>query len=104
MVDDGKISYSVAAQKVFPLLVSEPLLSATEIASQHNWVQQSNTDSLNTFVQAALSKYPEKVIEYKNGKVGLIGLFIGEVMKLSNGQADPKITNQLVKAALDQNE
>ena len=104
MVDDGKISYSVAAQKVFPLLVSNPLISAQEIADQNQWIQESNSDSLKAFVDATLLKYPEKVEEYKKGKTGLMGLFVGEVMKLSKGQADPKLTNQLVKAALEQND
>ena len=45
---------------------------------------------------------PEKVIEYRNGKSGLLGLFMGEVMKLSKGKADPKVANDLVKKALEQ--
>ena len=43
----------------------------------------------------------KKVTEYKEGKKGLIGLFMGEVMKLSKGKADPKLANQLVKEALE---
>ena len=104
MVDDGKISYSVAAQKVFPLLVTSPIASAQEIADENQWIQESNSDSLKAFVDATLLKYPEKVEEYKKGKTGLMGLFVGEVMKLSKGQADPKLTNQLVKAALEKND
>ena len=46
-------------------------------------------------------KYPDKVVEYKAGKKGLIGLFMGEVMKLSKGQADPKITNKLLQTELE---
>jgi aspartyl-tRNA(Asn)/glutamyl-tRNA(Gln) amidotransferase subunit B len=41
------------------------------------------------------------VAEYKGGKTGLIGLFMGEVMKLSKGKADPKKANQLVREALE---
>ena len=61
----------------------------------------SDTNALQDFVQQALEKYPEKVEEYKNGKKGLIGLFMGEVMKLSRGKADPKIANKLVREALE---
>ena len=39
--------------------------------------------------------------EYKNGKKGLIGLFMGEVMKLSKGKADPKLANNLLKNILE---
>ena len=49
----------------------------------------------------ALAKYPEKIVEYKSGKVNLLGLFVGEVMKLGKGKADPKMANQLVKEALE---
>ena len=76
-------------------------LSAEEIAKNNNWIQDSNTDNLSEFVQQAISKYPDKVEEYKSGKKGLIGLFMGEVMKLSKGKADPKIANQLVRKELE---
>ena len=62
-------------------------LSAEEIAKNNNWIQDSNTDNLSEFVQQAISKYPDKVEEYKSGKKGLIGLFMGEVMKLSKGKS-----------------
>jgi len=44
---------------------------------------------------------PEKVAEYQNGKKGLLGLFVGEVMKLSKGSADPKKVNEIVRNKLD---
>jgi aspartyl-tRNA(Asn)/glutamyl-tRNA(Gln) amidotransferase subunit B len=100
LVDEGKISNSVATQKVFGELVGNDF-SPEEIAKKNNWIQESNTDALQTFVQQALDKYPEKVEEYKSGKKGLIGLFMGEVMKLSRGKADPKVANQLVREALE---
>jgi aspartyl-tRNA(Asn)/glutamyl-tRNA(Gln) amidotransferase subunit B len=56
---------------------------------------------LEQFVAEAIAKYPEKVAEYKSGKTGLLGLFMGEVMRLSKGKADPKVANQLVKEALE---
>jgi aspartyl-tRNA(Asn)/glutamyl-tRNA(Gln) amidotransferase subunit B len=43
----------------------------------------------------------KKVIEYKNGKINLLGLFVGEVMKLGKGKIDPKMANQLVKESLE---
>jgi aspartyl-tRNA(Asn)/glutamyl-tRNA(Gln) amidotransferase subunit B len=44
---------------------------------------------------------PDKVNEYKKGKKGLIGLFVGEVKKISKGKADPKIINQLLLEKLE---
>ena len=44
---------------------------------------------------------PDKVQEYRKGKKGLIGLFVGEVKKISKGKADPKLTNQLLLEELE---
>ena len=100
LVDDGKVSNSVATQKIFGELIGNDI-SAEEIAKKNNWIQERNTDALQSFIEEAIAKYPQKVLEYKAGKKGLIGLFMGEVMKLSRGKADPKIANQLVREALE---
>ena len=99
-LDDGKISNTVATSKIFPEMLNSNDL-AIEIAENNNWIQQSNSDALNKYIEKAIAKYPEKVDEYKAGKKGLIGLFMGEVMKLSKGKADPKITNQLLRNKLE---
>ena len=67
---------------------------AYEIAQEKNWIQESDDDKINEYIKLAINKYPEKVIEYKNGKKGLIGLFMGEVMKISKGKVDPKKANK----------
>jgi len=100
LIDDGKVSNSVATSKVFTEMLQSDL-SAEEIAKNNNWIQDSDTDSLSEFVKQAISKYPEKVKEYKDGKKGLIGFFMGEVMKLSRGKADPKLANKLVREELE---
>ncbi len=100
LVDEGKISNTVATSKVFPEMLNNDL-SANEIATNNNWVQESNSNALGEYISKAIAKYPEKVAEYKSGKKGLIGLFMGEVMKLSKGQADPKLANQLLRTELE---
>ena len=72
-----------------------------QISQKNNWIQESDSDALGEFVNQALAKFPEKVQEYKNGKTGLMGLFMGEVMKLSKGKADPKVASQLIKEKLE---
>ena len=101
LIDSGKVSNSVASQTIFPELVANPTISAEEIAKQRDLIQNSDSSALQGFVDEALSKFPEKITEYKNGKVGLLGMFVGEVMKLSKGKADPKLLNQLVKETLE---
>jgi aspartyl-tRNA(Asn)/glutamyl-tRNA(Gln) amidotransferase subunit B len=102
LIDDNLVSHTVAVQTLFPLLVSKADKSPLQLAQELNLIQESNTDALHALVREALGKYPDKVIEYKSGKTGLIGLFMGEVMKLSKGKADPKITNELMKKALEE--
>ena len=101
LIDEGKLSFSTASQKVFPLLTENPERSAAAIAEEHNWIQNSNSDLIQTWIRAALEKYPEKIKEYQQGKTGLLGLFMGEVMKNSQGKADPKLAAALVKEALE---
>lgn len=101
IIDEGKVSHSTASQKIFPALVKEPSKSALQIAQELNLIQESNADALQDLVNQAIAKYPEKVSEYKNGKQSLVGLFMGEVMKLSGGKADPKVASKLVKETLD---
>ncbi|MBC8510480.1 MAG: Asp-tRNA(Asn)/Glu-tRNA(Gln) amidotransferase subunit GatB [Cryomorphaceae bacterium] len=100
IVDQGKVSNTVATSKVFPaMLVCND--TADKIATDNNWIQESDSDALEDYIKLAIAKYPEKAKDYKEGKKGLIGLFMGEVMKLSKGQADPKLANQLLRNQLE---
>jgi aspartyl-tRNA(Asn)/glutamyl-tRNA(Gln) amidotransferase subunit B len=101
LIDSGAVSNSAAAQRLFPALVDQPRQMADVLARELDLVQNSNSNELQELVKQALAKYPEKITEYKNGKVGLLGMFVGEVMKLSKGKADPKLLNQLVKETLE---
>ena len=100
LVDQGQLSNTAASQEVFPQLVQQPNESALAIATRLNVLQDNDQEKLAELVHNALAKFPEKVAEYKQGKVGLLGLFVGEVMKLSKGKADPKKASELVTKAL----
>ena len=101
MIDEGKVSNAAATQSIFPQLMNDQTKTAEQIAKELDLLQNSNSNELQSLINEALSKFPEKITEYKNGKVGLLGLFVGEVMKLSKGKADPKLLNQLVKETLE---
>ena len=103
LIDDGKISNASATQKLFPELLNNPTESALSIAERLDIMQSNDTGALQEIIDQALAKYPEKIIEYKNGKTNLLGLFVGEVMKLGKGKVDPKMANQLVKNSLEKN-
>ncbi|MDP3556177.1 MAG: Asp-tRNA(Asn)/Glu-tRNA(Gln) amidotransferase subunit GatB [Bacteroidota bacterium] len=101
LIDEGKISNAAASQSIFPELMKSQIKTAQQIAKELDLLQNSNSNELQDLVNEALAKFPEKITEYKNGKVGLLGLFVGEVMKLSKGKADPKLLNQIVKETLE---
>lgn len=100
LVDDGKVSFSVASQKVFPEVLKNPNKPVIEVAQQLNVIQDSDQNSILPIVEEVLKEFPLKVEEYKNGKKGILGMFMGEVMKRSRGKADPKIANQLLTEKL----
>lgn len=99
LVEEQKINFSVASNKVFKAIVENPQ-SPLEFASANNLLQTNSLDEINTWIEEVLKNNPEKVIEYKKGKKGLMGLFIGEVKKISKGKADPKVATQLLEKEL----
>jgi len=66
------------------------------VATELNLLQVNDADTLEKWVDAAIASMPDKVIEYQKGKKGLIGLFIGAVKKISQGQADPNKASELL--------
>jgi aspartyl-tRNA(Asn)/glutamyl-tRNA(Gln) amidotransferase subunit B len=103
LIDEGKLNFSIASTRIFPALMTNPGSSPLAIATEMNLIQDSNENNVAAWVEEVLTKMPDKVVEYRKGKKGLIGLFVGEVKKLSKGKADPKITNDiLLKRLTDQ--
>ncbi|MEJ7736002.1 MAG: Asp-tRNA(Asn)/Glu-tRNA(Gln) amidotransferase subunit GatB [Chitinophagaceae bacterium] len=100
LVNEGKISFSVASSRLFPVLINDPSKEPLQIATELNLLQDSNADAIEAWVDEVLAKLPDKVQEYKRGKKGLIGLFMGEVRKVSQGKADPKMATALLTQKL----
>jgi aspartyl-tRNA(Asn)/glutamyl-tRNA(Gln) amidotransferase subunit B len=101
-IENGKFNFSTAAGKILPLLIKEPGQDPLALASKLNLIQVSDSGELTTWVDEVLNKMPEKVIEFRKGKKGLIGLFVGEVKKISSGKADPKLTTEILLQKLNQ--
>lgn len=101
LIDSGEISHSAAAQKLFPALLKNPEKKVDVLCKELDLFQNSNANDLLPLIEEVLRKYPDKIAEYKAGKKGLLGLFVGEVMKMSKGKADPKMVNQFVKEKLE---
>jgi aspartyl-tRNA(Asn)/glutamyl-tRNA(Gln) amidotransferase subunit B len=102
LIDEGKVSYTVASQRLFAELVKNPEKLALEVAQQLNLLQESSADSLQPIIDQLIKEFPLKVEEYHNGKKGIISMFMGEVMKRSKGKADPKLANELLSKKLNE--
>jgi aspartyl-tRNA(Asn)/glutamyl-tRNA(Gln) amidotransferase subunit B len=100
IIDEGKVNFSVASVKILPALLANPEKEPLEIATELNLLQVSGSADIEAWVNEVLAKMPDKVSEYKKGKKGLIGLFVGEIKKASKGKADPKIATELLEEKL----
>jgi Asp-tRNA(Asn)/Glu-tRNA(Gln) amidotransferase B subunit len=60
----------------------------------------ADTSELEPLVDRILADNPDQVASYRGGKQGLLGFFVGQVMKATQGKADPKVVNQLVRDKL----
>jgi aspartyl-tRNA(Asn)/glutamyl-tRNA(Gln) amidotransferase subunit B len=101
LIDSGVINHSIASQKLFPELIQSPDSSPKDLVEKLNLATNNDTSFIEELVELVINEFPEKVEEFKKGKTGLMGMFVGEVMKRSKGKADPKITNQIVAQRLN---
>lgn len=101
LISEGVVNNSIASQKIFPeLLVSRK--TPKEIAIDLNLIQDKSDDEIISIAKEAISKYPEKAEAYKAGNKNLLGLFMGEFMKMAKGKANPKQANEILKKLLDE--
>jgi aspartyl-tRNA(Asn)/glutamyl-tRNA(Gln) amidotransferase subunit B len=101
LVDSNKVSNSIAAHKIFPVLVDHPEKTAEQVANELNLIIEEGAVDVQSFIKTTLAAHPDKVKEYHHGKKGVLGLFMGEIMKQSKGKIDPKKTNQLLIEVLE---
>ncbi|MEY4052320.1 MAG: Asp-tRNA(Asn)/Glu-tRNA(Gln) amidotransferase subunit GatB [Chitinophagia bacterium] len=99
LVETNQLSFSVASTKVLKEIMTNPG-SPKVYANTNNLLQTSSTKEIEKWIEEVLTNNPSKVAEYKKGKKGLLGLFVGEVKKISKGKADPKITTSLLEQKL----
>jgi aspartyl-tRNA(Asn)/glutamyl-tRNA(Gln) amidotransferase subunit B len=101
LIDSGKISHSAASQKLFPALLKEPTADPAQLSEQLNLLQDSSADAIMSFIQQVIDENPNEVERYRNGEKQLTGFFMGQLMKISKGKADPKAANELMRKTLE---
>jgi len=100
LIDQGKVSSTIASQKIFPEMLSTNEASA-KIAERMNLIQVSDESDLNEFIEKVISENPSEAVRFKNGEQQLIGFLMGKLMRISRGKADPKIANALLRQKLN---
>jgi aspartyl-tRNA(Asn)/glutamyl-tRNA(Gln) amidotransferase subunit B len=98
--EDDKINSS-AMTEIYDAMLEEDK-SAEELAKEMNLVQVSDTDFLEPIVDEVIEEHPDEVERYRDGKKGLIGFFIGQVMQRSQGKANPEMVREMISDRLDQ--
>jgi aspartyl-tRNA(Asn)/glutamyl-tRNA(Gln) amidotransferase subunit B len=101
LVDGGKLNYSVAAHQVFPELIKNPSISAEQAAISMQVLIDTVDDDLSLLIDEVLNSYPDKVKEYHNGKKGVLGLFMGDLMKITKGKINPQTASKLIIEKLE---
>jgi aspartyl-tRNA(Asn)/glutamyl-tRNA(Gln) amidotransferase subunit B len=100
LVEEKKITQQIALQQLVPAIQKTPGSDAFELAAEMNILIIENKDELSGFADQVLEQFKPQVLAYKNGKKGVLGLFVGEVMKLAKGKADPQKINRLLEEKL----
>ena len=101
LIENGTINHSTASQKLFPALLTSPHKSPNALVEELNLATNTDTGFIEELADSILAEFPDKVEAYKNGKKGLLGMFVGEMMKRSKGKADPKIAKEAFSKKLD---
>ena len=101
IIDSGNLNYSVAAQKVFPEMILKTGLSAEAAARSMKLLIDTGDEELSCIIEEVLGNYPDKVVDYQNGKKGVLGLFMGDIMKKSKGKINPENASKLVVEKLE---
>jgi len=97
LVDEKKLSQQNAVKLIHTLTPGDVVLEA---ADRLNLLIEENNDEIEKWIEQTLAKYAPQVEAYKAGKKGVLGLFVGEIMKMMQGKADAKKISDLITEKL----
>ena len=102
MVEDGKLSSTAAKQVLDTMLQTGQDPEA--VAKEQNLIQESDEGALQAIVQQVLGENPKAAGDVQNGEMKAIGFLVGQVMKLSQGKANPGVVTKIIKQLLSTEE
>jgi aspartyl-tRNA(Asn)/glutamyl-tRNA(Gln) amidotransferase subunit B len=98
LIKDNTISGKIA-KEVFAIMY-ETGKDAASIVEEKGLRQVTDTGAIEKVIDEVIAANADKVAEYRSGKDKLFGFFVGQVMKLSGGKANPAVLNELLKKKL----
>ena len=102
MTDDGKINANVASDILTKMI--ETGKDPATLVEEEGAEQISDTSELGPVVEQVIEENPQPVGDYLNGKKQAVGALVGQVMRITQGKADPKLANQMLREKLDEME
>jgi len=100
MIEEGTISGKIGKQ-VFGEMYHTGKDPST-IVKEKGLVQIQDEDELGSVIEQVISEHPEEVAKYRAGKEKLMGFFVGQVMRATQGKANPRLVNELLRKMLHQ--
>ena len=88
------------AKEIFIKMLDGESGTPREIADKFGMKQMTDTGAIESIIDEVISANPSQVEQYKSGKVGLLGFFVGNVMKKTGGTANPSIVNEMLRKKL----
>ena len=98
LIDEEKISGKQGKDVLVEMFKSGK--SAQTIIEEHGLVQVSDTAEIDALIDNVIGANPEQLANYRAGKEALLGFFVGQVIKASQGKANPKVVNERLRAKL----
>jgi aspartyl-tRNA(Asn)/glutamyl-tRNA(Gln) amidotransferase subunit B len=98
LVGDGTLSARLA-KDVFAEMVATGA-EAAAIVEKRGLRQVTDRDAIEAAIDAVLAEHPDRLAEYRAGRDKLYGFFVGQIMKATQGKANPALVNELLKKKL----
>jgi aspartyl-tRNA(Asn)/glutamyl-tRNA(Gln) amidotransferase subunit B len=98
MMEEGVISGKIA-KSVFEEMYRTGK-QARQIVKERGWVQVTDSSEIDRMIDQVLASNPKEVEAFRKGKEKLFGFFVGQVMKATQGKANPQLVNELLKKKL----
>jgi aspartyl-tRNA(Asn)/glutamyl-tRNA(Gln) amidotransferase subunit B len=98
LVESGKITGSIG-KKVFPIMFDSGR-AAGEIVAAEGLEQSSDTSAIEAIAREVIEKNPDNVAKFKSGSEGVFKFFVGQVIRVTRGQANPQVVNDVLRKLL----